>query len=180
MKLYLGSSEPPFHPQHVAVMGNPGEWTWVDYYVDHPRVKKWDATKLDEVENDSIEAIYASHLLEHFPHTKIFHILSTWYRKLKKDGKLIINVPDLVWAAKQLVRLERGIPLTGYYTTFEGEHGLQSIFYGSQSHDGEFHKAGFTETSLAQHLTVAGFKNLKIWTQFDAHEMQVIIAEATK
>lgn len=180
MKLYLGCAEPPFHPQHLQALGNPDEWTWVDFYVDHPKVKKWDATKLDEVENNSVEAIYASHLLEHFPHTQIFHILSTWFRKLAPGGKIIINVPDLLWTARQLIKLEQGVALEGYYKTLEGVHGLLSIFYGSQSHEGEYHKAGFTANSLHEHLKNVGFSDINVWVQFDAHDMRVVIGEAIK
>lgn len=180
MKLYLGCAEPPFHPQHLAILGNPDDWTWVDYYIDHPKVKKWDATLLTEVENGSCEAIYASHLLEHFPHVKMHEILSTWYRKLAPGGKLIVNVPDLLWTARQLVKYERGGMLDGYYNQFEGVHGLQSIFYGSQSHEGEYHKAGFTANSLHELLMNVGFEDIHTWTETDAHEMGVVLGEAIR
>lgn len=131
---------------------------------------------MDEI----VEHIYASHLLEHFAHPDLQKILHVWWKKLKPGGKLTINVPDLAWAAKQLLRYDQGYLLDGYYNTMEGEHGLLSIFYGSQSHEGEYHKSGFTELFLKQLLEREGFKNITITKQFDAHDMGVLIAKGNK
>ena len=180
MKLYLGCAEPPFHPQHLAVLGNPDDWTWVDYYIDHPKVKKWDASRLDEVEDGTIEKIYNSHLLEHLPQIHILQILQTWHRKLVAGGELIINVPDLLWACRQLTRLENGGILDGYFFDYDGEHGLMSIFYGAQSHEGEYHKAGFTKKLLNRLLVNAGFSDVDIIQTVDAHDMGVLIATCKK
>lgn len=182
-KLYLGCARPPFHPQHLAVLGNPEEWVWVDKYIDHPQVKKWDAETLEEVEDGTVEAIYASHLLEHIPHTRVRHVLQLWNRKLKSGGTLILNVPDLIWACRQLIKLEGGTPLDGYYHTYQGDTGLLSIFYGTQSHSGEYHQGGFTKSTLGTHLSLSGFNfnfEKDIRQEMDAHDMGVLIAEATK
>lgn len=180
MKLYLGCAEPPFHQQHYTLFPDLDSWTWVDLYVDHPQVKKWDATKLSEVMDNSVEKIYASHLLEHFPHVQVPQILKTWYSKLKTDGRIYINVPDLAWASHQLYKLSQGALLDGYYNQFGGEHGLQEIFYGSEAHEGEYHKSGYISSYLNQLLTEAGFKDIKILELEDAHDMGVLFAEGVK
>lgn len=178
MKLYLGCAMPPFHPQHLAVLGDPNEWVWVDKYIQHPQVKNWDATTLEEVPMLSVSDIYASHLLEHFPHTQIVDILKVWNKRLVENGKLTINVPDLLWAMKQLNKLEQGAQLDGYYNTYAGEHGILSILYGSQSHEGEIHKGGFTEAYLRSVLEQAKFRNITITQKVEAHDMNCLIATA--
>jgi|SRR6185312_8903242 len=180
MKLYLGCAEPPFHPQHYNLFPDLDEWVWVDKYIDHPQIKKWDATILDDVADNSVERIYASHLLEHFEHAKIPEILKLWYKKLTPQGRLTINVPDLRWAFKQFAKIDQGYLLDEYYTTYAGEHGLLSILYGSQSHEGEYHKSGFTEPYLRQLLEGAGFSHVSVHTDYDAHAMGILFAEAVK
>jgi len=181
VQLNLGCGPFPLHQQHLTVMGGDLKgWILVDKYVDHPMIKKWDATKLDEVEDETAKQIYASHLLEHISHTKTEDVLKLWYRKMTNNGLLTINVPDLVWAAAQLLRYANGQPLNGYYYEFEGEHGLQSVFYGSHSHEGEHHHAGFTSDSLRELLGKVGFKEISIVEEIDAHDMGVLIATARK
>lgn len=180
MKLCLGVGPKPIHPQHLEIMKDLSEWTLVDKYVIEPDIKQWDAEVLGEVPDNSIETIYASHLLEHFEHTKSKEILSNWYRKLKTGGELIINVPDLEWLCKQVLKYEQGFLLDGYYNQFHGEHGLLSVVYGSQSHEGEYHKAGFTNSYLVGLLRLVGFESIDISRDFDAHDMQVLIARCRK
>ena len=179
MKLCLGVGPLPIHRQHLEILGDVSEWTLVDLYVKDPQIKNWDATKLDEVEDNSIEYIYASHLLEHIPHIQVKDVLKLWYSKLKEGGQLYINVPDLEWAADQLLLL-RDNNLNGYYHRFDTEHGLLSIFYGSQSHDGEYHKSGFTNKYLRELLKEIGFSEVRVKPDFDAHSMGVLIATGVK
>lgn len=161
-------------------MGDVSTWTLVDKFVSDPSIKNWDATTLEEVSDNSCEQIYASHLLEHIPHVDVPGILNIWYRKIKSGGKLTINVPDLSWAAMTLIEYDLGKELNGYYDRFEGEHGLQSIFYGSQSHKGEFHKSGYIRESVLDLLEKAGFSKISIEQVVDAHDMGVIIATGEK
>lgn len=180
MKLCLGVGPLPVHKQHLEVMNNFNEWILVDMYVDNPKIKKWDATKLSQVKNNSVEIIYASHLLEHFPHIKITDIIKTWHSKLINNGRLILNVPDLEWACKELIKLEKGYMLNGYYNKMEGEHGLLSIFYGSQSSDGEYHKTGFTQSSIIDLMKRCEFSIVKIDKMNEAHDMGCLLIEAIK
>lgn len=180
LKLNLGCGPLPLHPQHLKVMTNPSEWTLVDKFVNHPDVKKWDAEILMEVANESCDHIYASHLLEHIAHVEVPYVLDRWHKKLAKGGQLTINVPDLAWAAKQVLRFEAKQMLSGLYTDFEGEHGLQSVVYGTQSHEGEYHKSGYTKTSLEEMLDGCGFKEIKVEEWYDAHDMGVLFATCKK
>lgn len=179
-KLYLGSAEPPVHPQHLEIMKDFANWQLVDFYVNHPEVFKMDAKTLDKVPDDYLEHIYASHLLEHIPHTELYDVLTVWRKKLGTGGMLTINVPDLTWVARQILKFENGQILTGVYCDFEGDRGLQSILYGTHAHEGERHQAGFTRRSLYEWLEGMGFKNIKIEEWEDAHDMGVLLATCKK
>lgn len=176
MKLYLGCGPLPIHPQHLEVMHDLTEWTLVDKYVEDPEIKPWDATNLWQVEDESVEHIYASHLLEHLPHTKVKEVLKDWFYKLQKGGKLTLNVPDMLWTAKQIVKYASNGFLDGYYNQWDGEHGLMSIVYGSQSHEGELHKSGFYAEGLFFLLIECGFSDIEVKKLVDSHEMGVLIA----
>lgn len=180
-KLCLGSAEPPIHPQHLEVMEDYENWQLVDLYVNHPKILKMDATKLNEIQDDYLEHIYASHLLEHISHRNIRSVLDLWHKKLQKGGKLTINVPDMEWVARQIIRFENMQPLqSSVYQVFEGNHGLQSVIYGTHAHDGEIHKAGFTKTSLEALLKQSFFKDITICQIYEAHDMGCLIAQAIK
>lgn len=62
--------------------------------VKTPAVDKvMDARKLDYPDG-SVDTIYTSHLLEHFPHGEVPLVLKEWHRVLKPAGKAIIVTPD--------------------------------------------------------------------------------------
>lgn len=179
-KLNLGSAMPPVHAQHLEIMKDYDEWQLVDLYIDHPEILKMDARTLDQVEDNYLEHIYASHLLEHISHRELVPVLETWFKKLKPGGVLTVNVPDMEWTARQILKFESGQLLTGVYTDFEGNNGLQTIIYGSQAHEGEYHKACFTRTSLMELVDGVGFQKIKVERWFDAHDMQVLLLNCKK
>jgi len=188
MKLYLGAADGPLHPQHISVMGNPDEWTFIDKYIDNGRNKLWDAETLDEVEDGTVEMIYASHLAEHFSHRKIQKVFKNWYYKLQKGGQLILNVPDMEWACYYFLLLlqeEREGKDTsshGYYHHSidhkDHQHDFLQIFFGSHENDGEYHKCGFTKESLQWLLK--DFSKVEIVQAVEAHDMGCLLVRATK
>lgn len=179
-RLYIGCGPSPIHPQHLEILGDPNDWTFIDLYVKEPHIKNWDGKTLDEVPDESVDEIYSSHTLEHFEHAQVPGILRTWHRKLVKGGKLTVNVPNLMWAFRLLQRLEAGSPVDGYYNTYLGEHGVFSILYGSQSHEGEYHKGAFTPSHLYRVLLAAGFEDIETELAADGHDMGVLIAVCRK
>jgi predicted SAM-dependent methyltransferase len=180
MKINLGCGPTPIHDQHLKVMEKYGDdWTLVDLYAKDSSITNWNATDLP-LEDGTVEVIYTSHLLEHLPHVQTRTVLSHWYNKLQKGGTLIINVPDLEWACRQVIKKANGGLLDGYYNQWEGEHGLLSVIYGSQSHEGEYHKAGFLADELTNILSDLEFKVKEVNQGIDAHEMGIIYLVAEK
>lgn len=51
-------------------------------------------------EDGSVDAIYSSHTLEHFPHRLVPTVLAEWWRVLKPGGKIQISVPDFTKISK--------------------------------------------------------------------------------
>ena len=54
-----------------------------------------DATRRFDFENDSVDVIYTSHMLEHLSRNSANHFIKESHRVLKKGGVLRILVPDL-------------------------------------------------------------------------------------
>ena len=82
VKLHLGCGKRDFGPDWVHIDGG-----------TFPHVTHNDITKLP-FENDSVDLIYASHVLEYFDRDEVIPVLEEWYRVLKVGGKLRLAVPD--------------------------------------------------------------------------------------
>ncbi|WP_448571850.1 class I SAM-dependent methyltransferase [Trichothermofontia sp.] len=120
-----------------------------------------DAACLNQFEDDSVEAIYASHVLEHFHYAlnnELINTLKEWHRVLQPDGKLYISVPDLkvlcwLYLNPNLVAFER--------------HYLMRIMFGGQTNEFDVHRVGFDADTLAMYLEEAGFQGYEVVEQFD-------------
>lgn len=83
MKLHLGCGKRDF----------PG-FTNIDL-ADYPHIHyKRSADDLSPFENESVDLIYASHVLEYFPLAQVSKVLAEWRRVLKPGGILKLAVPD--------------------------------------------------------------------------------------
>ena len=56
--------------------------------------------KLDFISDNSVELIYACHLLEHFGRYSFEGVLREWYRVLEQGGILRLAVPDFASCAR--------------------------------------------------------------------------------
>jgi predicted SAM-dependent methyltransferase len=101
-----------------------------------------------EFENESVDLILASQVLEHFDLMDVKFLLSKFYRWLKKCGQLIIEVPDV---GKILDMVEKG--------EWKIENYMGAI-YGNREIIGQAHKSQFDEILLTNMLKEAGFKNI--------------------
>lgn len=97
-----------------------------------------------------VDVIYSSNALEHISKFNIIPTLWEWKRVLKIGGKLEIIVPDLVWACM-------------WWLSHQNTDWSMDILYGHQSHEGEFHRTGFTPEIMESYLDVCGgFKLVKV------------------
>jgi predicted SAM-dependent methyltransferase len=122
-----------------------------------------------EYEDESVDEIYSSHLLEHFGKREVPEVLGEWFRILKPDGILKMDLPNLEWCMRNwLNKSEKdrfGIAL--------------DMIYGLQTHEGEFHKTGFTEERLFQLLAAAGFKEITVGDK-ESHAQMCFYVTARK
>lgn len=120
----------------------------VDLY-EGPEVDvKTDCSDLRMFENGSVSEIYASHILEHWPHVKTLDVLKEWRRVLKRGGKAYISVPDFDAA----IRVYTKVGFCEY---------VRNLLYGDQGYALAFHYTCFTFPVLAALLVKAGFEDVK-------------------
>lgn len=97
----------------------------------------------------SFDIVHSAHALEHVARGEVGTILDEWLRVLAPAGEIRLNVPNLEWAAKQIVK--------GAITD-----DVMNVLYGEQTYSTDFHKTGFTPATVAQLLTDRGFTEHQI------------------
>jgi len=152
LKLHIGGQEP--HP----------DWKILDIE-NRPEVDfVGDAANLKQFEDNSVEAIYASHVLEHFFYgldNELINTLTEWHRVLKPDGKLLISVPDLQTLCWLYTSPDLN-PLDRYH--------LMRIMFGGQTNQYDVHKVGFDFDTLGMYLADIGFTQYERVSEFNLFE----------
>jgi predicted SAM-dependent methyltransferase len=148
INLHIGGTEP--HP----------EWKILDIE-KRPEVDfVGDASDLSQFASESVTAIYASHVLEHFYYglnDELTQTLSEWYRVLQPGGKLYISVPNLktlcwLFLTPNLDPLDR--------------HHIMRVMFGGQMNEFDVHKCGFDADILALYLAEVGFREYEPVAEF--------------
>lgn len=104
-----------------------------------------DVSDLSRFEDGSVSAIFASNILEHFPHIRTHNVLTEWKRVLKTGGTLYLSVPDFARA----VELYQKCGLNDW---------IQNFLMGDQPYPTAFHYAIFDENRLRMVLMSVGFR----------------------
>jgi len=114
---------------------------------------KHDLTKPLPYANDSVDKIYASHIIEHFSRAEWDNIKRDWLRVLKSGGICEIRCPDLLECCKNFVENKDGKRWDWH---------LLTIYGGQEDYGpGQFHKNGFTLEKLVKDLQSAGFETVE-------------------
>lgn len=103
------------------------------------------------LKQNSVDLIYSSHCLEHFPHGKVPSVLAEWFRVLKKDKILRISVPNF----DVLVKI--------YQENGNDINSIVSMPMGAQDYKYNFHMTVFNEASLRTLLSEVGFRVIEEW-----------------
>ncbi len=115
-------------------------------FVSVDRKNGKEAFPLDYPDN-SVDDIYASHVLEHFGFEESQYAVQDWVRALKPGGLLQIAVPDF----DVLCRDYR-------------EHDMfEHFLYGGQTDENDFHKSMWTEAKLRELMEDCGLVNVRRW-----------------
>ncbi len=140
----------------------------IDEYVKAPGILNVDVFKLP-IEDNFVDEIFTEHMLEHLSKYEVPEALREWARVLKKNGKLIMNLPNLEWCLQQwLAKPEE-----------ERWNWQLDTIFGLQTHPGEYHKTGFTKSRLRELLRDAGFKEITI-DDYWSHGQSCFWVEASK
>lgn len=114
--------------------------------IDYPHIDyRCDVIELSMFENNSIELIYACHILEHFKRFDIENVLKEWYRVLIPNGILRFAVPDFE-------------AIVEYYKETKDLKILYSHIYGGQKNSLDYHYCAFDFKLLSEILTNIGFR----------------------
>ncbi len=103
-----------------------------------------DLRKLD-FEDDYADEILSVHVIEHFYHWEVRALLGEWLRVLKPSGKLILECPNLLSAARSLIEDPRRHARPG-----KDGRTTMWVFYGDPGWKDPLmcHKWGYTPDSL--------------------------------
>lgn len=105
-----------------------------------------DVFKLNKFEKNSVDLIYACHVLEHADYSESELALARWYEILKPNGVLRLAVPDME-------------AHFAHYYYHKDIRLLHSTFWGSQKHPYDYHKNGWDFKKLQEDLKRVGFRD---------------------
>jgi len=116
------------------------------------------------VEDESFDAIWSSHCIEHLYDHEVLPALREFRRILRTDGFAIISCPNLEAIAKQVV--SKDIESVAYLSPAGAIRFLDMIFGHSRSietgHVYMTHKTGFTSERLGRLAVRAGFTEARV------------------
>lgn len=110
--------------------------------------------------DNTVELIECYHLLEHLNDDQLHKVFNEWFRVLKPEGKLIIEVPNLVRNMEVFLNSDYSERWGEIYGNIQIPR-IKSIF-GLGSNDGQLHKTGFDKKRLCNLLIYHGFKTIKL------------------
>jgi hypothetical protein len=138
------------------------EFTSVDLEGGDINAPMWDIP----VPDNSVEEIWSSHTLEHAPMAKVPETLKEWLRILKPGARAIIQVPNFDYVAR-------------YWLTGPDRAWAEMMVFGTQTSEGQFHRAAFTPTLLRGDLEGVGFKVERVEFRW-SHNQETLQAVVTK
>jgi predicted SAM-dependent methyltransferase len=106
------------------------------------------ARHLRKFEENSVDLIYASNVLEHLGRWEFMPALERWYAILKKGGILRVSVPDFE-------------ALCEYYLETKDLRTMYCALYGGQDNPGNCHYLCWDFETLKNDLRTAGFVNVR-------------------
>lgn len=120
----------------------------------------------------SVDAVFASHVLEHVEQWDVPKALAEVLRVLRPGGQALLVTPDLARVAQEIVERPGEIETVTEAAPF-GAAPLDMLF-GFQpavlaGHEAMRHRTAFTAQTLAAHLKAAGFAS----GQVTAHDWQL-------
>jgi SAM-dependent methyltransferase len=138
-------------------------------------------TDMSAVADDSFDAIYSSHNIEHlYPH-EVTIALMEFRRVLKEDGFVVITCPDIQEVAKLVAEDKLLEPA---YASPAGPISPLDILYGfrpaiARGNIYMAHRCGFTEKVLRGTLSSCGFKSVATMRRPAAYDLWAVACVET-
>ncbi|WP_109109360.1 methyltransferase domain-containing protein [Azospirillum sp. TSO35-2] len=147
MKLHIGG-----HKKH-------SDWHIFDISPSEVTDFVGNCTDMSQFPDNSIEEIYASHVLEHLSHNgELASSLREFLRILTFGGKISISVPDFMEIARAFCADD---------LTTGDRYKLSRLAFGGQRDEFDLHKIGFSYDILELLLREIGFCNVSRIDQFN-------------
>lgn len=138
-------------------------WINIDFNKSQATDLVDDISELSSFSQNSIDEIYACHVLEHFGlpencEIKPFNlVLNRWFELLKPGGILYVAVPDLEAGLSGIINNKNNLSNTYDF--------LRNLF-GGQNYKGNTHYCGFTKNYLSFYLKETGFSQIETFNSF--------------
>ena len=111
-----------------------------------------DISNLDQFSDNSVDEIYASHVIEHVDQNNIEKTLNGIYRVLAENGKIYISVPDMDILCKIFMDPNSSLDMKW--------HAMRMMF-GGQIDKYDFHYFGWNFLFLNGYLNKVGFRKIE-------------------
>lgn len=112
------------------------------------------ANDLSRFPDNTFDAIYASHVVEHFDYiNELALTLREWLRTLVPGGSVYISVPDLDVLA--------GLLLDKDSLDIDGRYAVMRMIFGGHVDQYDYHVVGLNEEFLVEYLRSAGYVNMR-------------------
>lgn len=126
-------------------------------------------TDMAVVPSGSVQAVWSAHNLEHLAAHEVPLALAEFHRVLAPAGFVLVTMPDLQQVAALVAEGRLEDPA---YISAMGPIAALDMLYGHRASiaaGNHFmgHRTGFVATTLARHLEIAGFQNVRV--QRDGH-----------
>ena len=136
------------------------DWIHIDSG-DYEHLDYCSITDLSQFEDDSIDLVYASHVIEYFDREQVVSILDEWYRILKPGAEIRIAVPDFEQMSKLYV--DNSTELSD----------ILGPLYGKMSMGNEiiYHRTVYDFKTLEKTLNFSGFEDIERydWGDYKDH-----------
>jgi len=103
-------------------------------------------------EKEVFSGVVAFHVLEHFIRDEAIKLLSYIFSLLKRQGKLIVECPDVLGMYDFYIKRKKDIQGLIYGLMGGNPEGLK--YYG----EGAYHRSGWTGPLMAEQMEKSGFK----------------------
>lgn len=133
----------------------------------HPKADlKISATDLSHFGDGSVDYIETHHMIEHLSFEESDRAFRELSRVLQDGGHLVITCPDFTRIARRWMR----------QSGEERWSDTIKMIYGSQEHEGMFHKSGYDAARLRSILTNCGFEVLLTYTPYPRRPTPSLLA----